>query len=83
MMRGFYTVIVTTDTCFFHLFIVLTIAHRLETVMDYDKIIVMDKGKAAEQGSPRELLKDEGGIFSAMVNATGPNSSEQLKQMVK
>ena len=83
MMRDVYTGIVTTDTSFSHIFIVLTIAHRLETVMDYDNIIVMDKGKVAEQGSPRELLKDEGGIFSAMVNATGPNASEQLKQMVK
>lgn len=61
----------------------LTIAHRLETVMDYDKIIVMDKGKAAEQGSPQELLNDENGIFLAMVNATGPNSAAQLKLMVK
>ncbi|KAJ0182975.1 hypothetical protein K1T71_000951 [Dendrolimus kikuchii] len=35
---------------------VLTIAHRLNTVMDYDRVIVMDKGRVAESGHPFELL---------------------------
>ncbi|XP_026322609.1 probable multidrug resistance-associated protein lethal(2)03659 isoform X1 [Hyposmocoma kahamanoa] len=35
---------------------VLTIAHRLNTVMDYDRVIVMDKGRIAESGHPYELL---------------------------
>ncbi|CAG9794562.1 unnamed protein product [Diatraea saccharalis] len=35
---------------------VLTIAHRLNTVMDYDRVIVMDKGKVVETGHPYELL---------------------------
>ena len=61
----------------------LTIAHRLNTVIDYDKVIVMDKGKVAEFGSPRDLLEDETGMFTAMVNATGPESAAQLKRMAK
>merc|ERR1712232_984624 len=40
----------------------LTVAHRLNTIIDYDVIITMDKGRVAEFGSPRELLKDENGI---------------------
>jgi len=36
---------------------ILTIAHRLNTIMDYDRILVMDAGKAAEFDSPRNLLK--------------------------
>ncbi|XP_023945085.1 probable multidrug resistance-associated protein lethal(2)03659 [Bicyclus anynana] len=35
---------------------VLTIAHRLNTVMDYDRVIVMDKGRVVETGHPFELL---------------------------
>ncbi|CAK1546481.1 unnamed protein product [Leptosia nina] len=35
---------------------VLTIAHRLNTVMDYDRVIVMDKGHVVETGHPFELL---------------------------
>ncbi|CAK1546528.1 unnamed protein product [Leptosia nina] len=42
---------------------VLTIAHRLNTVMDYDRVIVMDKGRVVESGHPYELLQDE--IFSS------------------
>ena len=42
---------------------ILTIAHRLNTVADYDKIIVMKEGKIVQMGRPYELLvqnvKDE------------------------
>lgn len=31
---------------------VITVAHRLNTIADYDKVIVMDKGEVAEMGSP-------------------------------
>ena len=52
----------------------LTIAHRLETIMDYDKILVMDNGKAAEFGTPSELI-DNNGIFTELVNATGEGAT--------
>jgi ABC-type multidrug transport system fused ATPase/permease subunit len=52
----------------------LTIAHRLETVMDYDKILVMDNGRAAEFGMPSELI-DNNGIFTELVNATGEGAT--------
>ena len=45
---------------------VITIAHRLNTIADYDKLIVMEKGSVAEIGSPYELLMRKG-IFSEMV----------------
>ncbi|XP_013177157.1 PREDICTED: probable multidrug resistance-associated protein lethal(2)03659 isoform X1 [Papilio xuthus] len=40
---------------------VLTIAHRLNTVMDYDRVIVMDKGRVVESGHPFELLTSAAG----------------------
>lgn len=49
---------------------VITIAHRIETIADYDKILVMDKGRVAEQGSPFELLQKKG-LFYRIVQDTG------------
>ena len=40
---------------------VLTIAHRINTIMDSDKIIVLDEGRVAEVGSPAELLEGSSG----------------------
>ena len=60
----------------------LTIAHRLNTIMDYDYVLVMDAGRAAEFGSPAELLSnDGGGIFAELVDATGPESSKALRAL--
>ena len=47
---------------------VLTIAHRVNTIMDSDKILVMDDGHVAEFDSPTELLKDEKSMFSDIVS---------------
>ncbi|CAL6059562.1 Xenobiotic-transporting_ATPase / Multidrug resistance-associated protein [Hexamita inflata] len=43
--------------------IVLSIAHRLDTVLGMDKVLVMDQGKVSEFGTKEELMKMEGGIF--------------------
>ncbi|KAH9490363.1 Canalicular multispecific organic anion transporter 2 [Bulinus truncatus] len=45
---------------------VLTIAHRLNTIMDYDRVIVMDKGKIKEMDSPQALLSDPQSTFYSM-----------------
>ena len=45
---------------------VIVIAHRMRTVMNADKIVVLDEGRVVEQGTPQELL-DAGGLFSRMV----------------
>ncbi|XXH01325.1 hypothetical protein Hte_007683 [Hypoxylon texense] len=45
---------------------ILAIVHRLSTVMDYDRIVVMDSGRAREIGPPLELYRNEG-IFHSMV----------------
>lgn len=46
---------------------VLTIAHRLRTVLDADKILVMDAGRVAEFASPGELLRNPNSIFFRLV----------------
>jgi ABC-type multidrug transport system fused ATPase/permease subunit len=50
---------------------VLTIAHRIHTIMDYDKVLVLDQGKVAEYDSPANLMKDTKGIFYSMVQKSG------------
>eukprot|EP00914_Ancora_sagittata_P000414 GHVO01001132.1.p1 GENE.GHVO01001132.1~~GHVO01001132.1.p1 ORF type:complete len:558 (+),score=36.54 GHVO01001132.1:161-1834(+) len=45
---------------------VITIAHRLNTIMDYDKIIVLDQGKVVEHDSPEQLLKNSSSLFYGM-----------------
>ena len=59
----------------------LTIAHRLNTIMDYDRVLVMDAGQVAEYGSPVELFAREDGIFTELVDATGPESAKALKEI--
>ncbi|KIK07255.1 hypothetical protein K443DRAFT_129256 [Laccaria amethystina LaAM-08-1] len=46
--------------------IVITIAHRLKTVVDYDRILVLDDGKIVEFGDPRSLLSIPSGAFREM-----------------
>ena len=47
---------------------VLVIAHRMRTVAGADKIVVLADGTVAQQGSPKELEKEDG-IYSSMANA--------------
>ncbi|QES59330.1 NHLP bacteriocin export ABC transporter permease/ATPase subunit [Streptomyces venezuelae] len=45
----------------------LVIAHRLSTVMDADRVIVMSDGRIVQQGPPAELLADTNGVFHGLV----------------
>ncbi|XP_049784178.1 ATP-binding cassette sub-family C member 5-like isoform X6 [Schistocerca cancellata] len=49
---------------------VLTIAHRLNTVMHCDHIIVMDKGQVVEMDTPRNLLSNPDSVFNMMCSAS-------------
>ena len=42
---------------------ILTVAHRIKTVMTFDKILVLDEGNIKEFDSPRELLKNKNSYF--------------------
>lgn len=50
---------------------VITIAHRLQTIVDYDKVLVLDKGEVAEYDHPWELINDEEGTFRSMCESSG------------
>ncbi len=59
----------------------IVIAHRLSTIADFDKILVLDDGKVAEFGTPKELFALENGVFRGMVGESG--EKEKLVGMVK
>jgi len=52
---------------------ILTIAHRIDTIMDYDRILVLDNGKVAEFDCPNELLKRDS-IFRGLVRSAKQQS---------
>ncbi|KAJ7169514.1 hypothetical protein C8R46DRAFT_1217207 [Mycena filopes] len=49
----------------------LTVAHRLQTIMDADKIMVLDAGRIVEFDTPKELLKNKHGMLRALVDESG------------
>ncbi|XP_029155458.1 multidrug resistance-associated protein 4-like isoform X2 [Nylanderia fulva] len=77
------TLIQTTIRKKFKTCTVLTIAHRLNTIMDSDKVLIMDHGQMLEFDHPYVLLQNEKGHFSSMVQETGKLMAEQLKQTAK
>eukprot|EP01135_Chromosphaera_perkinsii_P003203 Nk52_evm10s238 gene=Nk52_evmTU10s238 len=58
---------------------VLTIAHRLKTIIDYDRVLVLDKGYVAEYDTPRNLLNMPDGIFKSMCENSGQYDMLQAK----
>ncbi|EIW86976.1 pleiotropic drug resistance ABC transporter [Coniophora puteana RWD-64-598 SS2] len=50
--------------------LVITIAHRLKTIIEYDQILVLDAGRVVEFGTPKDLLKVTDGKFSEMCRSS-------------
>ncbi|XP_046390100.1 ATP-binding cassette sub-family C member 9 isoform X2 [Ischnura elegans] len=49
---------------------VVTIAHRITTILHCDRILVLDGGQVVEDGAPQELMNNQSGIFSTMLKAS-------------
>ncbi|XP_046622340.1 ATP-binding cassette subfamily C member 4-like [Neodiprion virginianus] len=62
---------------------VLTIAHRLNTIMDSDRVIVMEGGRIVEFGHPHVLLKNRNGPLSLMVQQTSKGMAEKLAEIAE
>ena len=54
----------------------ITVAHRINTIMDSDKILVLKDGRAEEFDAPQELLKDETSVFSEIVRHAQADEEE-------
>merc|ERR1712228_440549 len=63
---------------------ILTIAHRIDTILDYDKILIMDNGSVLEYDKPDSLLSNKNSRFSEIVQESfGVNLDEVLKKKLK
>nr|VWO97308.1 NAD-dependent protein deacylase (EC (Regulatory protein SIR2 homolog) [Ganoderma boninense] len=51
--------------------LLLTVAHRIRTVIDYDRLLVLDKGELVEFDTPPNLIQKEGGVFREMCLKSG------------
>ncbi|KAG8381914.1 hypothetical protein BUALT_Bualt05G0022300 [Buddleja alternifolia] len=60
----------------------LTIAHRLNTIIDSDQILVLDSGQVVEYDTPENLLENEASAFCNMVQSTGPANAQYLHTLV-
>ncbi|GBG71636.1 hypothetical protein CBR_g9052 [Chara braunii] len=59
---------------------VLTIAHRLHTIIDSDRVLLLEKGELLEFDAPAKLLENESSMFTSFVNRTLPRESWALRR---
>ena len=61
----------------------LTIAHRIKTILDSDKIMVLEKGVLKEFDAPNTLLKKPNSIFSKLVKESKQEEEERMKREIE
>ena len=61
----------------------ITVAHRLNTIIDSDKVLVMDSGEIKEFDTPYNLVRIPSSLFNSMVSATGHQNSRILRNAAK
>lgn len=61
---------------------IICVAHRLNTIIDYDRVAVLDHGEVKEYGSPKQLLAQQG-EFAALVAETGSENESLLRSLAK
>ncbi|KAK9706981.1 hypothetical protein RND81_07G164900 [Saponaria officinalis] len=60
----------------------LTIAHRLNTIIDCDRILVLNAGQVVEYDAPEKLLRNETSVFYDLVQRTGSSNAQYLCNQV-
>ena len=55
---------------------VIAIVHKLHTILDFDKVVLLENGKILEFDTPKALLSKEGSAFKTLVEAFHDSSNE-------
>uniref|UniRef100_A0A6B2KXT9 Uncharacterized protein n=1 Tax=Arcella intermedia TaxID=1963864 RepID=A0A6B2KXT9_9EUKA len=61
---------------------ILTIAHRLHTIVHSDRILVLEGGQVLEFDSPKKLISDDDSQFSSLIRETDPQTQAFLKNAI-
>ena len=59
---------------------ILAVAHRLDTIIDFDKILVLDAGEVVAFDSPHKLSLQQDGVFASMIDDTGKGMANELRR---
>jgi len=59
---------------------IIAVAHRIETIMDFDKVAVLDAGRLVEFDNPYNLLDVPGSAFGRLYNAAVSEEEEELDE---
>lgn len=62
---------------------IIAVAHRLDTVIDYDKILVLGNGKVIAYDTPNALASEKGSVFSSMIDDTGKGMATELRRRTR
>nr|CAB3219633.1 multidrug resistance-associated protein 4 [Phallusia mammillata] len=62
---------------------VITVAHRINTVIDSDRVLVLENGRVVEFDEPHVLLSNTDGAFSKMVESIGKSEARELKDIAR
>ena len=60
----------------------ITIAHRLNTIIDSDRVLVIDNGAVAEFDTPAALLAQPDSIFAGLLDEMGPGAADKMRRQV-
>merc|ERR1711879_439950 len=62
---------------------ILTIAHRIDTILDYDRLLIMDQGRKTEFDAPRALLADKNSKFTQIVQESFGMDPQNVEAFLK